>query len=901
MNIINLIKSFIITFCVLCSAKKENTNDSSIKNKTLQVLSIEQFRKKYHITGNIRIDERRIYDLVNSALLASKDIKLTLLQSGWFSDVNITTKNKSKIVITVTEYPVVGRLYIEGEYVIGEDELRVITGLYERSFVSWQFLYESVARLEQYYRMIYAHANVSVSVKYFLTNQKRLDLAFKVNVNRKSSRYSIRFFGNKEILDYQLEQNFVQKPFSVLFVLNFATLNVDALEQSKFSMEQYANNLGYLDFTVKSIAVDQSANGNIVNVVVNEGVRYKINKIEKFIDHPKVDRDKIIELITIKTGDFYSKEVLDDIKYNVNNWLKDKKLYFVRMNFTTEKLADGKMNIRFQIHEDDIIKRIRNIHIKGNSRTYDNVILGRLGIAPGDACTEKVLNDARIRLIHTGLFNNVEVTENTITNYTSDIDVKVEECGAGVIGFKVESGGSLDSTCLTFNYQDPNLFGNGISSDIRASIYYNSTLFTLNAQSQYIYGLPIIVFGNLSYSSSVLGGILFSDYSNSFFRDLMYRDYVDFKKAVNDMGNSHALIKEEPNENDTKKDILQNIQYSEHDSRTSIKCFENRTGGSIGMRFFHGEHTISLKAGAYKRSFQIINQPVIKSEEKLNEDMKKQLEKIEANNNDDNNSMNLTFSTMNKSENNDSEGHVRGNAIIMTKGVGISRFFTDQYLPKYKYELSPSISYRYNKPLKYGGANFGGEADWTFGTTNVLKLKADMSLSLSLNRNWGTKFSARCGRLFAGKENRSWLDNFVSGEVGVCGFESFGPIDLWRFNYLGGQKFYACNFEFTRSVNLISYVPMQLYIKAGMGSLWDCGINPEKMNLYVSVNRGWSKDKKLPLDIASNDMQIVSSAGLGLKCKVANYVGYIGFSKPIYGMTPVTLAYKFEFGVGTSI
>jgi hypothetical protein len=164
------------------------------------------------------------------------------------------------------------------------------------------------------------------------------------------------------------------------------------------------------------------------------------------------------------------------------------------------------------------------------------------------------------------------------------------------------------------------------------------------------------------------------------------------------------------------------------------------------------------------------------------------------------------------------------------------------------------------------------------GTTSALKLLGSCFLSQALNEYILIELEANAG--FALSE--SFIDNFTSEIPGL----KYGPIELYRFTFLGGRKF--LNLSGKLFLNILSSDNFELTLKnsISLNSIWDSGINKNRLPENLCRKRGWPKNS---VDIAMDDFSVIPLASIDLIAKLTgitfanngSLIFSIAFNKPI--------------------
>ena len=191
---------------------------------------------------------------------------------------------------------------------------------------------------------------------------------------------------------------------------------------------------------------------------------------EPFIHAVKIDGNK-----AIPASDLLSKLRVsagkplqnDELKFSVNfieSSYRDKGYYQVAVSTALHPVEDGQVDVHFIIEEGPLF-HVGTIHIQGNRRIEDKVILRALDVHPGDIFSQSKMFEGSRQLYVTGYFEGIDFVYSTTAAHVVDIAMTVRERATRYL--KGGSGyGSETKERVILGYEDLNFLGNARKLDI---------------------------------------------------------------------------------------------------------------------------------------------------------------------------------------------------------------------------------------------------------------------------------------------------------------------------------------------------------------------------------------------------------------------------------------------------
>lgn len=323
------------------------------------------------------------------------------------------------------------------------------------------------------------------------------------------------------------------KEKGIMRIFKRSKFNRTAYERDKAAIIEKYNAIGLRDAAIIRDTVYQIDKKHLgIELVIDKGDEYYFGEIT-WIGNTKYRSGQLDTLMGIENGDIYNKALLEQRLYSspdgrdVTSLYMDKGYLFfnvvpVEMNIT----ADNRINYEMRITEGKEA-RIRNIIIKGNTKTNDHVILREIRTKPGDLFNRNDIMRTQRELANLGYFDPEQFGVNPIPNPmdgTVDIEYTVVEKSSDQIELSGGFGGGrlIGTLGLSFtNFSTKNFFKKGAWQPLPAG---DGQSLSLRGQT---YGRGYQSY-NLSFTEPWLGGkkptslTVFSSYSlltNSLDRD----------------------------------------------------------------------------------------------------------------------------------------------------------------------------------------------------------------------------------------------------------------------------------------------------------------------------------------------------------------------------------------------
>tara|TARA_Y100001947_G_scaffold52982_1_gene44350 strand:+ start:3862 stop:6273 length:2412 start_codon:yes stop_codon:yes gene_type:complete len=375
-----------------------------------------------------------------------------LWQLGLFDDIQIRYDNEDEeglsLTIIVKESSVLGDVHYKGNRKIKirkfEEELNLVTG----QRIKPNLLYDKVKKIEDLYAekgYLMADVNAELTKP---ENESNLfggkardltqDVVFKIKENKKVKLNNIRFEGNETYSDLRLRLAMKDIKQQRWYFFWRAAFDQDKFEEDLENIRKHYRNKGYRDFKIISDSVHYTEDKQNMDLIltVKEGPMYKYRNFSW--DGQNLYNEKILsQALGLEKGDKYSQEDFEKAVYErMQNLYMDRGYIYSRIEPQITPAGMDSLDIHFVIVENHKVY-IRNIVIRGNEKTRENVIRRQLRIFPGDVFNKDRLMRSYREIMMLNYFGNVLPDVVPIDDDEVDVEIVVEEKPSGTANMQM--------------------------------------------------------------------------------------------------------------------------------------------------------------------------------------------------------------------------------------------------------------------------------------------------------------------------------------------------------------------------------------------------------------------------------------------------------------------------------
>lgn len=390
-----------------------------------------------------------------------------LYNEGLFSSVEIYAEKEMAgviyLVIKVTPRPKLSRFKFRGVTKKDADKLREEIKLTTGQTISENLVFNTSTRIRGYFRdKGYYNVNVNISqIRDTLINNSEIFL-IDVNKGKKVRIKELNINGADGIKQWKLRMAMKDtKKQRVWRFFKRSKFSTAAYERDKQAMLDKLRGVGFRDVRISQDTVYQVDERHIaIDIDVDQGEKYYFGNIV-WIGNTKFSSGLLDTVLGVKYGDIYNKPLLDQRLFmsqdgrDISSLYMDRGHLFFQVIPIETGVTDHHINYEMRLVEGKEA-RIRNIIIKGNSKTNEHVIRREIRTKPGDLFNRNDIIRTQRELAQLGYFNEQAFQVNPIPNPqegTVDIEYVVEEKSAD----QIELSGGYSSQYivgtlgLTFN------------------------------------------------------------------------------------------------------------------------------------------------------------------------------------------------------------------------------------------------------------------------------------------------------------------------------------------------------------------------------------------------------------------------------------------------------------------
>lgn len=442
------------------------------------------------VQGNRRVDAETIRGYVGRAGSPAA-IRGELMNTGMFSSVNVSRRG-GQTVVTVRENDSINNVAFEGNKRLKSDFLSGEVQSKSRGPISDSLIASDVERIRALYRR--SGYGVTVSSRIVPLPNGRSDVVFTIVEGGKTGILAINFSGNSEYGTSRLKGLMNSTEMNLLSW--FKTSDVydpDRIAADLELVRRFYLRNGYADFRVVSsdATFDAERGGYVVNIVVEEGMRYRIGGVQVSSRLRDVDPDTLRRVVSTNEGDTYNAEAVERSLSAMTVEVARRGYAFSQVRPSGQRdQANGTVSINYVVDEGPRVY-VERINVRGNTRTLDHVIRREFDLGEGDAYNKVFIDRAERRLNNLGFFNRVRITnEPGSAPDRVVINVDVEDKATG--SFSIAAGYSTaDGVLGDVSLSESNFLGRGQFVRIGGSLGQRSRGLEFSFTEPYFLGYRI--------------------------------------------------------------------------------------------------------------------------------------------------------------------------------------------------------------------------------------------------------------------------------------------------------------------------------------------------------------------------------------------------------------------------
>src|SRR6267154_933668 len=274
---------------------------SSIQVEGNRRVEIETIRSYFKAGPGGRLDQASIDDGLKA-----------LIETGLFQDVRISTAG-GRLVVTVVENPVIGRVAFEGNKKVKDEQLSAEIQSKPRGTLSRPMVQADAQRIAEIYRPSGPYG-VRGNPEIIEQPNNRVDLIFTITEGSKTGVKQVEFIGNSAYSSYRLKDIIKTHESNLLSFLSGADVyDPDRIEADRDLIRRYYLKNGFADVQVVAALTeyDPERKGFLVTFKIEEGQQYRVGSVDFQSSIGTLDGNSLRRFSRVNVGSLYNAEALE--------------------------------------------------------------------------------------------------------------------------------------------------------------------------------------------------------------------------------------------------------------------------------------------------------------------------------------------------------------------------------------------------------------------------------------------------------------------------------------------------------------------------------------------------------------------------------------------------------------
>ena len=540
----------LMMFAVLVSSPAVAQTVSSIEVEGNRRVEVETIRSYFKPGPGGRLDQGSIDDGLKA-----------LIETALFQDVKIDQAS-GRLVVTVVENPVIGRIAFEGNKKVKDEQLSAEIQSKPRGTLSRPMVQSDAQRIAEIYRRS-GRYDVRVNPEIIVQPNNRVDLVFTITEGSKTGVKSVEFIGNNAYSSYRLKDIIKTHESNLLSFLGGADVyDPDRVEADRDLIRRFYLKSGFADVQVVAALTeyDPEKKGFLVTFKIEEGQQYRIASVDFQSSIATLDANVLRSFSRVNVGSLYNAEALEKSVEEMQIEASRRGYAFAIVRPRGDRNFEAHtVSIVFAVDEGPRTY-IERINVRGNTRTRDYVIRREFDISEGDAYNRALVDRAERRLKNLDFFKSVRlITEPGSSSDRVILIVDLEEKSTG--DFSISGGYSTtDGALAEVSISERNFMGRGLFA--KASVTYG----------QYARG------ASLSFVEPYLLDYRVALGLDIFYREQLANDYISYGTST--LGFSPRLGFA------LREDLSLQLRYSLYQQSITLPTALNNCNNLAGSAFF---------------------------------------------------------------------------------------------------------------------------------------------------------------------------------------------------------------------------------------------------------------------------------------------------------------------------
>lgn len=420
------------------------------------------------------------------------DIK-AIFKMGFFLDVSAQVGSEAQgkvITYTVVERGLISEIRFVGNKALDKDDILGVMTVKTRQTLNQEKIKEDIQKIKALYDTK-GYYNAEINDRLEKDGLKDIVLILDIKENDRIYIRSITFEGNESFTTKELVNMMATTKRTLLgFFTDTGILQPNQLRQDVQKLTAYYFNNGFVNAQIGEPIITHDAKGIYIKIVVREGKRFKIGKVEisgDFLEKPRAD---LFAHLKTKEGNYYNREALMKDMETLTTTANDEGYANADVNpkITTHE-KEQIVDVNFQLTKGSLV-HIARIGISGNTITRDKVIRRQLSIAEGDLYSASKLKTGYNNLNQLRYFEEVDIQTEKTEDNKMDVNIRVKEKNTGM--FMIGAGYSaVDAAVIMGQITQQNFLGYGQIVSLKASLGSKTNNYELSFTEPWLFDLPL--------------------------------------------------------------------------------------------------------------------------------------------------------------------------------------------------------------------------------------------------------------------------------------------------------------------------------------------------------------------------------------------------------------------------
>jgi outer membrane protein insertion porin family len=394
-----------------------------------QTIKINRLR----VEGNVLSDPTTIRlnsGLSEGATVVMEDIQQAL-RNLWalklFSDIEIIIEQQSlsgiDLLIRVAEHPRLNKVLIRGNDALSTEDINEIIVFYRGMVISPGRLYRAERQLLARYKSEgYQLAKVNIDTS--MTSNGRVNVNLDIEEGPEVQVEKITLHGNKAFSQDEIKDAFEEIKEDRWW--RSADYDRKKYREDLENLVKFYKDNGYRDVEIVKDSLSFSDDGSdmYIDIWIYEGNQYYFGDIT-FAGNTSFDEELLKNALGIERGDPYNlTEFEEAFRQNLQNVYYNEGYLFARIQPVETPVRGDTLDIHFDINEGNVVT-IREVLIKGNTKTEDRVVRREMKLFPGDKFNNALLERSARDIWVMNFFGNVVPDIKLIEGNDAEIDLEI--------------------------------------------------------------------------------------------------------------------------------------------------------------------------------------------------------------------------------------------------------------------------------------------------------------------------------------------------------------------------------------------------------------------------------------------------------------------------------------------